>query len=154
MKKMAYKSYIKKGQAMVDLNYAAIDAGADAFVKIDVPAEWANCEDDAPAALATGKRADLVDFVNNVVVPTNSMKGDSLPVSAFEAYVDGQFPQGSAAYEKRGIAVMVPEWNPDKCVQCNSCAFVCPHATLRPFAMTEEEAANAPETTKIGRAHV
>ena len=149
MKKMAYKSYIKKGQAMVDLNYAAIDAGADAFVKIDVPAEWSNCEDDAPAALATGKRADLVDFVNNVVNPTNAMKGDSLPVSAFEAYVDGQFPQGSAAYEKRGIAVMVPEWNPEKCVQCNSCAFVCPHATIRPFAMTEEEAANAPASTKF-----
>ena len=149
MKKMAYKSYIKKGQAMVDLNYAAIDAGADAFVKIDVPAEWANCEDDSVAALATGDRADLVNFVNNVVNPTNAMKGDSLPVSAFEAYVDGQFPQGSAAYEKRGIAVMVPEWNPDKCVQCNSCAFVCPHATIRPFAMTEEEAANAPESTKF-----
>ena len=149
MKKMAYKSYIKKGQAMVDLNYAAIDAGADAFVKVDVPAEWANCEDDAPAALVTGNRADLVDFVNNVVNPTNAMKGDSLPVSTFMDYVDGQFPQGSAAYEKRGIAVMVPEWNPDKCVQCNSCAFVCPHATIRPFAMTEEEAEAAPESTKF-----
>ena len=149
MKKMAYKSYIKKGQAMVDLNYAAIDAGADAFVKIDVPAEWANCELDAPKALVTGDRTDLVDFVNEVVNPTNAMKGDSLPVSAFEKYVDGQFPQGSAAYEKRGVAVMVPEWNPDACIQCNSCAFVCPHATIRPFAMTEEEAANAPESTKF-----
>ena len=149
MKKMAYKSYIKKGQAMVDLNYAAIDAGADAFVKIDVPADWANCEDDAPVALVTGDRADLVDFVNNVVNPTNAMKGDSLPVSTFEKYVDGQFPQGAAAYEKRGVAVTVPEWNPEKCVQCNSCAFVCPHATIRPFAMTEEEAANAPESTKF-----
>ncbi len=149
MKKMAYKSYIKKGQAMVDLNYAAIDAGADAFVKVDVPAEWANCELDAPKALATGERADLVDFVNDVVNPTNAMRGDSLPVSAFEKYVDGQFPQGSAAYEKRGVAVMVPEWNPDACIQCNSCAFVCPHATIRPFAMTEDEAANAPESTKF-----
>ena len=149
MKKMAYKSYIKKGQAMVDLNYAAIDAGADAFVKVDVPADWANCEADPAAALVTGERADLVDFVNTVVNPTNAMNGDKLPVSAFEKYVDGQFPQGSAAYEKRGIAVMVPEWNPDKCVQCNSCAFVCPHATLRPFAMTEEEAANAPASTKF-----
>ena len=149
MKKMAYKSYIKKGQAMVDLNYAAIDAGADAFVKIDVPADWATCADDAPAALVSGDRADLVDFVNNVVNPVNAMNGDSLPVSAFEKYVDGQFPQGAAAYEKRGVAVTVPEWNPEKCVQCNSCAFVCPHATIRPFAMTEEEAANAPESTKF-----
>ncbi len=149
MKKMAYKSYIKKGQAMVDLNYAAIDAGADAFVKVDVPAEWANCADDAPAALATGDRADLVDFVNEIVNPTNAMNGDSLPVSAFEKYVDGQFPQGSAAYEKRGVAVTVPEWIPENCIQCNSCAFVCPHATIRPFAMTEEEAAAAPESTKF-----
>ena len=149
MKKMAYKSYIKKGQAMVDLNYAAIDAGADAFVKIDVPAEWANCEADTKAALATGERADLVDFVNDVVYPTNAMKGDSLPVSAFEKYVDGQFPQGSSAYEKRGVAVMVPEWIPENCIQCNSCSFVCPHATIRPYAMNEEEAANAPEVTKF-----
>ncbi len=149
MKKMAYKSYIKKGQAMVDLNYAAIDAGADAFVKIDVPAEWANCEPDAEKPLATGNREDLVDFVNSVVNPTNSMKGDSLPVSAFEKYVDGQFPQGSAAYEKRGVAVMVPEWIPENCIQCNSCSFVCPHATIRPYAMNEEEVANAPEATKF-----
>ncbi len=149
MKYMATKSYLKKGQAIVDLNHAAIDAGAGAFVKVEVPAEWANCENDAPAALVTGERADLVDFVNDVVNPTNAMKGDSLPVSAFEKYVDGQFPQGSAAYEKRGVAVYVPTWNPDKCVQCNNCSFVCPHATIRPFAMTEEEAANAPEATKF-----
>ncbi len=149
MKKMAYKSYIKKGQAMVDLNYAAIDAGADAFVKIDVPADWANCADDAPAVKVTGDRADLVDFVNDIVNPTNAMNGDSLPVSAFEKYVDGQFPQGSSAYEKRGVAVSVPEWIPENCIQCNSCAFVCPHATIRPFAMTEDEAAAAPESTKF-----
>ena len=151
MKKMAYKSYIKKGQAMVDLNYAAIDAGADAFVKVDVPAAWATCENDAPASLATGTRPELVDFVNNIVNPTNAMNGDDLPVSAFEKYVDGQFPQGAAAYEKRGVAVMVPEWMPENCIQCNSCAFVCPHATIRPFAMTEEEAANAPEVTKFAQ---
>ncbi len=149
MKKMAYKSYIKKGQAIVDLNYAAIEAGADAFVKVDVPADWANATDNSVAVAATGNRADLVDFVNDVAVPTNAMRGDSLPVSAFEKYVDGQFPQGSAAYEKRGVAVMVPEWNPENCIQCNSCAFVCPHATIRPFAMTEEEAANAPAATKF-----
>ena len=149
MKKMAYKSYIKKGQAIVDLNYAAIEAGADAFVKVDVPADWANATDNSVAVAATGNRADLVDFVNDVAVPTNAMRGDSLPVSAFEKYVDGQFPQGSAAYEKRGVAVMVPEWNPENCIQCNSCAFVCPHATIRPFAMTEEEAAAAPAATKF-----
>ena len=149
MKKMAYKSYIKKGQAIVDLNYAAIEAGADAFVKVDVPADWANATDDSVAVAATGNRADLVDFVNDVAVPTNAMRGDSLPVSAFEKYVDGQFPQGSAAYEKRGVAVMVPEWIPENCIQCNSCAFVCPHATIRPFAMTEEEAAKAPAATKF-----
>ena len=149
MKKMAYKSYIKKGQAMVDLNYAAIDAGADAFVKIDVPASWKDCGADAPKAEATGVRPELVKFVNGVVAPVGAMKGDSLPVSAFMDYADGTFPQGSAAYEKRGVAVMVPQWNAEKCIQCNSCAFVCPHATIRPFALTEEEAAAAPAVTKF-----
>ncbi len=149
MKKMAYKSYIKKGQAIVDLNYAAIDAGADAYVKVDVPAAWANCEADAPAEAATGTRQNLVDFVNNVATPVGAMKGDSLPVSAFANMPDGTFPQGSSAYEKRGVAVSVPQWNPEHCIQCNNCAFVCPHACIRPFAMTEEEAANAPEATKF-----
>ncbi|MBE6639435.1 MAG: pyruvate:ferredoxin (flavodoxin) oxidoreductase [Ruminococcaceae bacterium] len=149
MKKMAYKSYIKKGQAMVDLNYAAIEAGADAFVEIAVPEAWKTCAPDAPKAEATGARADLVKFVNTVVDPVQAMEGDSLPVSAFMDYVDGTFPQGSAAYEKRGVAVMVPTWNPNKCIQCNSCAFVCPHATIRPYALTEEEAAAAPASTKI-----
>ena len=149
MKYMATKSYLKKGQAIVDLNHAAIDAGAGAFVKVDVPADWANCVDNSKVELVSGNRADLVDFVNEIVNPTNAMKGDSLPVSAFEKYVDGQFPQGSAAYEKRGVAVMVPTWAPENCIQCNTCAFVCPHATIRPFAMTEEEAAAAPEATKF-----
>ena len=149
MKKMAYKSYIKKGQAIVDLNYAAIDAGADAYVKVDVPAAWANCEDDAPAAAATGTRKTLVDFVNNVATPVGAMRGDSLPVSAFADCADGTFPQGSSAYEKRGVAVAVPQWNPEHCIQCNNCAFVCPHACIRPFAMTEAEAAAAPEATKF-----
>ncbi|MBQ0125174.1 MAG: 4Fe-4S binding protein, partial [Clostridiales bacterium] len=146
MKKMAYKSYIKKGQAMVDLNYAAIDAGADAFVKVNVPESWKNCTPDAPKAAATGKRAELVDFVNNIVEPVDSMKGDSLPVSAFTKYVDGTLPQGAAAYEKRGVAVTVPEWHAENCIQCNNCAFVCPHAAIRPFAMTADEAAKAPKT--------
>ena len=149
MKKMAYKSYIKKGQAIVDLNYNAIEAGSDAFVKVDVPAEWADCEVNTAKPAATGDRAELVDFVNEIVAPVGAMKGDSLPVSAFMKHADGTFPQGSAAYEKRGVAVMVPVWHAENCVQCNNCAFVCPHAAIRPFAMTEEEAANAPASTKF-----
>ena len=149
MKKAAYKSYIKKGQAIVDLNYAAIDAGKDALTKVDVPAEWANAGETAPADKATGTRDDLVDFVNEIVVPVGKMQGDSLSVATFAKYADGTFPQGSAAYEKRGVAVSVPQWNPEHCIQCNNCAFVCPHACIRPFAMTEEEAAAAPAVTKF-----
>ena len=149
MKKAAYKSYIKKGQAMVDLNYAAIDAGADAYVEVAVPEAWKNCAPDAPKAAFKSERADLEKFVNTVVAPTNAMAGDSLPVSAFEEYVDGTFPQGSSASEKRGVAVYVPVWHAENCIQCNQCAFVCPHAAIRPFAMTEEEAAAAPEATKF-----
>ena len=149
MKKAAYKSYIKKGQAIVDLNYAAIDAGADAYVEVKVPESWKTCAADAPKAAFKSNRADLEKFVNNVVNPTNAMAGDSLPVSAFSDYVDGTFPQGSTASEKRGVAVYVPTWNPEACIQCNNCAFVCPHACIRPFAMTEEEAANAPASTKF-----
>ena len=149
MKKAAYKSYIKKGQAIVDLNYAAIDSGKDALHAVAVPAAWKNSGVDAPVAKVTGSRADLVDFVNDIVVPVGAMKGDSLSVSKFAKYVDGTFPQGSAAYEKRGVAVTVPQWNPENCIQCNNCAFVCPHACIRPFAMTDEEAAAAPEVTKF-----
>ena len=148
MKYMATKSYLKKGQAIVDLNHKAIDAGKDALHLVNVPADWANAGTDAPAAKVSGKREDLVDFVNDIVMPVVGMKGDSLPVSAFSKYADGTFPQGSAAYEKRGVAVMVPKWIPENCVQCNNCAFVCPHAAIRPFALTAEEAANAPEATK------
>ena len=148
MKYMATKSYLKKGQAIVDLNHKAIDAGKDALHEVAVPAEWANAGETAPAAKVTGKREDLVDFVNDVVLPVVGMKGDSLKVSTFSKYVDGTFPQGSAAYEKRGVAVFVPKWIPENCVQCNNCAFVCPHAAIRPFALTEEEAAAAPEQTK------
>ena len=148
MKYMATKSYLKKGQAIVDLNHKAIDAGKDALHLVNVPAEWANAGETPAAEKVNGAREDLVDFVNDVVMPVVGMKGDSLPVSAFAKYVDGTFPQGSAAYEKRGVAVMVPKWNPDSCIQCNSCAFVCPHAAIRPFALTADEAANAPEATK------
>ncbi len=149
MKYMATKSYLKKGQDIVDLNHKAIDSGKDALHLVSVPAEWKNSGKTAPAAKVEGKRADLVDFVNDIVLPTVSMKGDSLTVSAFAKYVDGTFPQGSSAYEKRGVAVSVPQWNPESCIQCNSCAFVCPHACIRPFAMTEEEAAAAPSVTKF-----
>ncbi len=149
MKYMAKKSYLKKGEAIVEMNYKAIDAGVDAIVKVDVPAAWAALADEAPAAAATGARQDLVDFVNNIVRPVNTMTGDTLPVSAFKGMADGTFPQGSAAYEKRGVAVDVPVWHPENCIQCNNCAFVCPHAAIRPFAMTEEEAAAAPAVTKF-----
>ena len=149
MKKMAYKSYIKKGQAMVDLNYNAIDAGGDAFVAIDVPEAWKNPGCDAPKAEFTSDRPELNEFVNKIVEPVGSMRGDALPVSAFEKYVDGTLPQGAAASEKRGVAVSVPLWHEGNCIQCNNCAFVCPHAAIRPFAMTEAEAAAAPADAKI-----
>ncbi len=149
MKYMATKSYSKKGQEIVELNHKAIDAGKDALHLVEVPAEWKNAGETAPAAKVSGKRSDLVDFVNDVVIPAGAMKGDSLSVGTFKKYVDGTFPQGSAAYEKRGVAVSVPQWNSEHCIQCNNCAFVCPHACIRPFAMTEEEAANAPANTKF-----
>ncbi len=149
MKKMAYKSYIKKGEAIVELNYKAIDAGANAAVKVDVPASWKNANAETSTEKVDGKRADLVKFVNEIVTPVSLMNGDSLPVSAFANMADGTMPQGSAAYEKRGVAVNVPTWYPEKCVQCNSCSFVCPHAAIRPFAMTADEAANAPAVTKF-----
>ena len=149
MKYMAKKSYLKKGEAVVEMNYKAIDAGVDAIVKIEVPEAWKTAPIDAAAEAVTNKREDLAKFVNNIVTPVNLMDGDSLPVSKFMDYVDGTFPQGSTAYEKRGVAVLVPEWIPENCVQCNNCAYVCPHATLRPFAMSEEEAAAAPGATKF-----
>ena len=149
MKYMATKSYLKKGQAIVDLNHAAIDAGKDAIHEVAVPASWKDAGKTAPAAKVEGKRQDLIDFVNDVVVPVGAMKGDSLTVGTFAKYADGTFPQGSAAFEKRGVAVTVPQWNPEHCIQCNNCAFVCPHACIRPFAMTEEEAAAAPAVTKF-----
>ena len=149
MKKMAYKSYSKKGEAIVNLNYAAIDAGAGAAVKVNVPEAWKTCAPSAPKAPVTGKRADLVDFVNNIARPVNAMRGDKLPVSAFEKMSDGTYPQGASAYDKRGVAVKVPVWHAENCIQCNMCSYVCPHAAIRPFAMNAEEAANAPQCTKF-----
>ena len=144
MKDAATKSYLKKGQAVVDMNHKAIDAGATAFVKIDVPADWADATDDAVAPELEGAPA-LVKQVREVMEPVGRMDGDSLPVSAFIGHEDGQFEQGASAYEKRGVAVSVPKWESSTCIQCNQCAFVCPHATIRPYALTEEEIAAAPE---------
>ncbi len=149
MKAAATKSYGRKGEEIVKMNHDAIDAGADAVVKIEVPASWKTASDDHSAAVkATGDRKDLVDFVNNILIPTSLQQGDKLPVSTFKGYEDGHMPQGSAAYEKRGIAVNVPSWNPDNCIQCNFCSYVCPHAVLRPVAMTEDELKAAPAGTK------
>ena len=148
MKDAATKSYLKKGQDIVDMNHKAIDAGATAYKKFDVPADWANAVDEAEPVKHEGPAA-LVEQVSTILDPVGRMDGDSLPVSAFVKHVDGQFELGAAAYEKRGVAVSVPTWDSTKCIQCNNCAYVCPHATIRPFALTEEEAKNAPAAAKI-----
>ena len=144
MKDAATKSYLKKGQAVVDMNHKAIDAGATAFVKIDVPADWADAAGDAAAPELEGK-PELVKQVREIMEPVGRMDGDSLPVSAFVGHEDGQFEQGASAFEKRGVAVSVPKWESSTCIQCNQCSFVCPHATIRPYALTDEEIAAAPE---------
>ena len=148
MKDAALHSYLKKGQDVVDMNYNAIDAGATAYVKVEVPADWANAVDEEKASTKTG-REKTVKMVENILDPVGKMDGDSLPVSTFVDHADGTFQLGASAYEKRGIAVSVPEWDAEKCLQCNQCAFVCPHATIRPFALTAEEAAAAPENAKF-----
>lgn len=147
MKAAAKKSYMKKGQAIVDMNYAAIDRGMEDLKKVEIPADWANAVDNSVADKAEGNGA-LVEYVNEILKPVNAYKGNKLPVSTFMDHVDGTAPNGSAAYEKRGIAVDVPEWNPENCIQCNRCAIVCPHAVIRPVAMTADELAKAPEGTK------
>ncbi len=147
MKDAAEHSYMKKGMDVVQKNWDAIDAGATAFVKVDVPAEWKDAKEDEKKAVYEGPEK-LVEMVKNVLEPVDRMDGDSLPVSAFTEYADGTFQQGAAAYEKRGVSVVVPTWEPATCAQCNQCAFVCPHATIRPFAMDEAEAAAAPAVTK------
>ena len=149
MKYMAKKSYLKKGEAVVEMNYKAIDAGVDALQQFNVPESWKTITETKAPEVATGNRPELVEFVNNIVIPVTKMQGDSLPVSTFAKLADGQLPQGAAAYEKRGVAVDVPVWHPENCIQCNNCAFVCPHAAIRPYAMTEAEAANAPAVTKF-----
>lgn len=147
MKAAAKKSYMKKGQAIVDMNYAAIDRGMEDLKKVEIPADWASAVDNSVADKAEGNGA-LVEYVNEILKPVNAYKGNKLPVSTFMDHVDGTAPNGSAAYEKRGIAVDVPEWNPENCIQCNRCAIVCPHAVIRPVAMTADELAKAPEGTK------
>jgi len=147
MKEKAQK-FMKKGIEIVQMNEKAIDAGANAYVKVDVPAEWANAVDNSAPAKLEGPEK-LVKMVDGIMNPVGKMLGDTLPVSAFSDHVDGTFEQGASAYEKRGVAVMVPEWNQDTCAKCNKCSFVCPHATIRPFALTDAEVAAAPENIKI-----
>ncbi|MGI6045241.1 MAG: pyruvate:ferredoxin (flavodoxin) oxidoreductase [Eggerthellaceae bacterium] len=148
MKEAATHSYLKKGQDVVDMNHRAIDAGATAYKKIEVPASWANAVDEPKETKLSGC-PQVVRMVEDIMLAVDRMDGDRLPVSAFKNHSDGQFELGASAYEKRGVAVSVPRWDAEKCIQCNNCSFVCPHATIRPFALTEEEAAGAPSVTKI-----
>ena len=146
MKAAAKATYGKKGDKIVQMNYDAIDAGAKHVVKIEVPESWKTAgEESLTGAAVTGARQDAVDFVNNIQKKINAQMGNTLPVSAFKDYVDGSTPSGTSAYEKRGVAVDVPVWDVNKCIQCNQCSYVCPHAAIRPVAMTEAEAAAAPE---------
>ncbi len=148
MKDAATKSYSKKGEKIVAMNHAAIDKGMESFHKVNVPEAWKTAEDNRVDTPATGDRADVVEYVNSILKPVNAYQGNKLPVSVFSNHVDGTAPQGSAAYEKRGIAVDVPEWNPANCIQCNFCSLVCPHAVIRPVIMSDEELAAAPANTK------
>ncbi len=148
MKDAATESYLKKGFDVVQMNHAAIDAGAEALVQIDVPASWADAPDSEEKTVS-GEKKELINMVQKLLLPIERMDGDSLPVSAFMDHIDGTYEQGASAYQKQGIAVTVPEWDASKCVQCNRCAYVCSHATIRPFALTEEEAAAAPEEASI-----
>ena len=148
MKEKALASFGKKGDDVVKMNYDAIDAGAKNVVEVPVPDSWKSCKDSKMGMpKAKGDRKDLVNYVNNIQIPVNAQMGDTLPVSAFKNMPDGTFPQGSAAYEKRGIAVDVPSWNPDNCIQCNFCSYVCPHAVIRPVVMTDDELKSAPAGT-------
>ena len=147
MKAAAKATYGRKGDKIVQMNYDAIDAGAKQVVEVEVPESWKDAADEGLATphIADGGRADAIAFAKNIQAKVNAQEGNTLPVSAFNDYIDGSTPSGTSAYEKRGIAVDIPVWNPDQCIQCNRCAYVCPHAAIRPVALTEEEAANAPE---------
>ncbi len=145
MKAAIVKSYGKKGEKVVNMNYAAVDAGLSGLTKIDVPASWKDAKDVDKEAI----KAVLPEYVEKLMVPMNALKGDLLPVSVFTGREDGTVPLGTSAYEKRGVAIDVPEWDATKCIQCNQCSYVCPHAAIRPFLLTEEEAANAPESYTV-----
>jgi pyruvate-ferredoxin/flavodoxin oxidoreductase len=148
MKDAATASYGRKGEAVVAMNHAAIERGITDVKEVKVPESWKNAEDEELHAKVANGRNEVLDFVNNIQTPANAQQGNKLPVSAFLDYVDGTLPQGTAAYEKRGVAVDVPTWNPENCIQCNFCSYVCPHAVIRPIAMNAEEAANVPEGMK------
>ena len=149
MKDAATASYGKKGEAVVKMNHDAIERGAKDVHKVEVPESWKNAADTDLTVVATGENEELVKYVNDILIPVSAQEGDKLPVSAFAGRENGVVPLGSSAYEKRGIAIDVPTWNPDNCIQCNFCSYVCPHAVIRPVAMTEEEAKNAPEGMKM-----
>ena len=148
MKDAATKSYSKKGEKIVEMNHLAIERGTTDLKEVNVPEYWKDATDNTEKALVHGNRPELLKYVNDILKPVNEYKGNSLPVSTFVDYVDGTVPQGSAAYEKRGIAVEVPEWKPENCIECNFCSYVCPHSVIRPAVMTEEELKNAPLQTK------
>lgn len=145
MKSAAKASYSQKGDDIVKMNYDAIDAGVKNVVEITIPAEWANAADEELMQKVTGSREDVVEYTNNIQNHINSQNGNNLPVSAFTKYADGTLPSGSAAFEKRGVAIAVPEWQPDNCIQCNFCSYVCPHAVIRPVALDETTIGDAPE---------
>ena len=152
MKDAAQKTYGRKGQDVVEKNWKAIDAGADPknLIKVEIPESWKDGQDEGlDFTVAKGDRKDVIDFVNNIQAKVNAQEGNNLKVSDVAPYTDGSTPSGSSAYEKRGIAVNVPEWNPEKCIQCTFCSLVCPHAAIRPVAMTADEAANAPKDMKL-----
>ena len=149
MKDAATKSYSKKGQKIVDMNHAAIDRGAQEYHKVNVPESWKNAVDEVVEEKEIKGNPATVKYVKEVLIPANKYKGNELPVSTFVDMANGAVPPGSAAYEKRGIAIDIPEWNPDNCIQCNFCSYVCPHAVIRPVVMNEEEAAKAPAGMKM-----
>ncbi|SHK03203.1 pyruvate:ferredoxin (flavodoxin) oxidoreductase, partial [Tepidibacter formicigenes] len=149
LKDAIVKSYGKKGEKIVNMNYEAVEKGINALVKVEVPKSWSSA---TQAEVALGQAKNVPEFIEKILIPVNKQEGDSLPVSTFVGMEDGTFPNGSAAYEKRGIAVNVPEWQMDKCIQCNQCSFVCPHAAIRPVLVNEEEMKNAPETFKTKKA--
>ncbi len=147
MKKAIVKSYSTKGEKIVNMNYAAVEKGGENITKIEVPSEWKNLEGKAEFGIKRGP--DVTDFIKNIMDPISALKGDELPVSAFIGREDGTFPAGTTQYEKRGVATQVPKWISENCIQCNQCSYVCPHAVIRPFLVTEEEVANAPEGTEF-----